>query len=150
MCLKITLLLLSKCFPRQNHVQTTSFYIVTFTEIKNLSVGEWSRTTDTRIFSPLLYRWATQTILHPTGLEPVTYSLEGYCSSPWAKDALSRHTGTRTQSHWIKSPLLYQLSYISFKMSKRGLEPLLISELEPKPNVYTNFTTSTSILKALY
>ncbi len=36
----------------------------------------------------------------------------------------------------------FTLSVALSPLSKRGLEPLFISELEPKPSVSTNFTTS--------
>ena len=63
-----------------------------FISIKLYNYGtntqEWNWTTDTRIFSPLLYHWATWTKIHFTGVEPVTSSLEGYCSIHWAKNVI--------------------------------------------------------------
>ncbi len=89
-----------------------------------------NRTTDTRIFNPLLYRlsYRGKRMVPTTGIELVTYWLQVSCSTYWAKSAhfillltvcakhqQSRNCGARRRNRTtdtrIFNPLLYRLSY---------------------------------------
>src|SRR5690606_41329495 len=61
--------------------------------------ASWNRTSDTRIFSPLLYQLSYGTV--STFLKTVTVSLCFCCGASW----------NRTSDTRIFSRLLYQLSY---------------------------------------
>ena len=64
--------------------------------------ASWNRTSDTRIFSPLLYQLSYGTV--STFLKTVTVSLCFGGGASW----------NRTSDTRIFSPLLYQLSYGTF------------------------------------
>lgn len=42
---------------------------------------EWIRTTNTRIWNPMLYQLELQTHVRVTGIEPITFRVSGGCSN---------------------------------------------------------------------
>ena len=71
--------------------------------------------------------WATLAILEPmTGIEPVTFCLQGSCSAKLSYTGYTSGTGGKawTFDTWLIGPPLYQLSYTSILLvGSEGLEP---------------------------
>ena len=96
-------------------------------------IRSWSWTNDQRIFSPLLFRWATR-ILSTLRLELRTNGLKVRCSTNWAMHP-NRLDRARTCNLTVMSGSFYQLNYQPASYYPR--RDLNAQACEPKSHVST-------------